>query len=91
MSIVVVKRSDSKAKPPSDAIMIAKNKEDMIYISHGVPKGERVKEHKSSAPLSAVPYIDVKSNQRSGIYISSPSGVGKSTLACKLIKKIRAI
>ena len=36
MSIVVVKRGnanavgDSKAKPPSDAIMIAKNKEEMI-------------------------------------------------------------
>ena len=104
MSIVVVKREnanavgDSKAKPRSDlinpnkdAIMIAKNKEEMIYVSDSVPKGERVKEHKSSAPLSAVPYIDVKSNQRSGIYISSPSGAGKSTLAVKLIKKIRAI
>ena len=79
------------ASPPQDGILIAKNKEEMIYISHGVPKGERVKEHKSSAPLSAVPYIDVKSNQRSGIYLSGTSGCGKSTLAVKLIKKIRSI
>jgi len=97
MSIVVVKRGnanavgDEKPKIPADSIMIAKNKEEMIYISDSVPKGERVKEHKSSSPLSAVPYIDVKSNQRSGIFISGISGSGKSTLAVKLIKKIRSI
>jgi ABC-type dipeptide/oligopeptide/nickel transport system ATPase subunit len=54
-----------------------------------IPKNERVKFLEFDKDITAVPYINQKSNQRSASFISGISGSGKSTLAARLIKKIR--
>ena len=56
-----------------------------------VPKNERVKFLEFDKPITPVPYINQDANQRSASFISGISGSGKSTMAAKLIKKIRRV
>jgi hypothetical protein len=68
------------------------NQKNIYYVpASEIPKNERIKFMEFDKPITPIPYINQKSNQRSASFISGISGSGKSTLAARLIKKIRRV
>ena len=77
-----------------NAILIGNIHQKNIYFvppSKEIPKNERIKYMEFDKEISAIPYINQNANQRSASFISGISGSGKSTMAAKLIKKIRRV
>lgn len=71
-----------KTKLSENELILAANKEEKIVY---IPKKGGDKEMEIETEINPFPYLDLKHKQRSAIFISAPSGAGKSTIAKKLI------
>lgn len=84
-----------KAPYIKDLIPIAVDDYDEIYVvKTDLPFSERnrlIRSSKKSGKIIPVPYVDIAQHQRSAIYISAPSGGGKSSFARHWIEELRRI
>lgn len=73
-------------------IPVAKCGNETVYFDPSVLKDKRVKKLTfDDEYVEPIPYLDLKHDQRSMVFIASISGSGKSHLAAKLVKRYREI
>ena len=87
MSIITHKLIKGKSKIDDTEIPIGKDDSNIYTYSSKKGGNNSV----SSTNISPIPYINIKSNQRSAIYISAISGSGKSTIARQIVDQIKLI
>lgn len=88
---LVIKEKTKDLIPVALIPVVDKKKPKYIYYDATVKKADRVKSMTLDEPIESIPYLDLKHDQRSASFISSISGGGKSTLACRLIKHLRKL
>ena len=71
-----------KTKLADNVLILGQTEEEKIVY---VPKKGGDKEMEFDTAIDPFPYLDLKNKQRSGIFISAPSGAGKSSIAKKLV------
>jgi hypothetical protein len=87
MSLIISKKLDDKIALAKEEQEQTISRSKFVYVDYDIPKKDRVKV--INAKFNFIPYFDRKNNQRSAVFISGPSGVGKSTFAANLVKTYR--
>jgi ABC-type phosphate/phosphonate transport system ATPase subunit len=84
---IVFKKSTKTDK--FQTIPVATDNGEKVYITLDDTKG--IKRYESKNDMKIIPYLNIKQHQRSMVYISAPSGSGKSVFSRELIESYRSI